>query len=327
MMNRRFATSHILLLVGILLFCSQALFAASYFYIVKKQAPNHMLASALVVAWTKTDSFLDDVYTFNIHGIRSSLKNFLAAYEQSNTNANMCIQVTVSSFSADDRDVSEHCTKGASIPKLTANAANVTLHTGSIPITIASKQLAVVSYYLARGQRSLLGEITNFVLGLMVLAEILLLCAFSVAIKSLLTSKNSVEHQQPIEKLDASLEQQSLNNIHKIINGNKRAFAVNEDVTLVTYKHPYSEIIYKSGLSTKIKCSLTDLEQSFPIPFVRLNRSTLVHKSLFDSSENVDIKASKDHHIVTIWIKGKEYELKVSNHYQDNLMHLISRGI
>jgi|GEM_PF-3506051 len=327
MMIRSFATSHILLIIGVLLLCSQALFATSYFYLLKKPAPNHMLAGALVVAWTKTDSFLDDVYTFNIHGIRSSLKNFLAAYEQSNTNANMCIQVVVSSFSANDRDVSEHCTKGTSIPKLTANAANVALQTGSIPITIASKQLAVVSYYLARGQRALIGQITAYVFALMVLAEILLLCAFGVAIKSLLASKNSVAHQQPTEELEPSLEQQSLNNIHKIINGNKRAFAVNEDVTLVTYKHPYSEIIYKSGLSTKIKCSLTDLEQSFPVPFVRLNRSTLVHKSLFDSSENVDIKASKDHHIVTIWIKGKQYELKVSNHYQDNLMQLISRGL
>ncbi|MCG9577767.1 hypothetical protein L1D14_16190 [Vibrio tubiashii] len=326
MINRRFTVSQLLAVVGTLILVSQLWLIISSLQLAKKQAPNHDLAGALIVAWTKTDSFLDDVYTFNIPGIKSSLENFLTAYEKSNINAKMCIQVAVSSFSVDDRDVSEHCTKGTSIAELTSNASQITLHSGSVPITVASKQLAAVSYYLSQGEGLTYRGVGSSVITSIVFAEMLLIGSLVWVAKHLLSQGNNNRQTETAPPLDTPSEKQNLNNILKIVNSNKRAFAINEDITLVNYKHPYSEVIYKSGLSTKIKCSLTDLEQSFPIPLVRLNRSTLVKKELFESDENIDIKTNKDGHTVSIWIKGKEHELKVSSHYQDNLMHLISRG-
>lgn len=313
-------------LIATLLLISQLIVITSYFLRTNHQESNYSLADALIAGWTKTDAFMDDVYTFNTHGIHSSLQRFIAAYEESDIHTNMCIQVTINSFDSNDRDITELCTKDSSIPRLTASASSVEMHSNSLPITIATKQLATVNYYLTQKPSSFSSQYTSIDLSLFLVALVLTAMAFVIAVKEIMVSPSPVKESLQSISPELPAERQQLENIGKIINSNKRLFALNEDVVLISYHHPYSNVIYKSGLSTKLKCSLVDLEQSFPLALVRINRSTLVNQELLQVGDNIDIKALKNGHLVIISVKGQKHELKVSNHYKDNLLSVISRG-
>ncbi|WP_394144455.1 LytTR family DNA-binding domain-containing protein [Vibrio atypicus] len=313
-------------LAALLLILTQAMLVIAYFNTLESKTPNDSLAGALIEGWTKTDAFLDDIYTFNTDGIRSSLQRFISAYEQSNIDADMCIQVTIHSFTSNNRDILELCTADTSIPKLTTRASRIEVNSNSLPITMGNKKVAVVNYYLAEKLTSFQDKYFVSSLNLFILAELLSFAAFFALMKLILLNHPPTKAYEENDAPVIPPERQQIENICKIINSNKRAFALNEDVVLITYSHPYSKVIYKSGLSTKIKCSLVDLEQSFPLALIRINRSTLVNQELLQVGDNVDIKASKDSHQVIINVKGQKYELKVSNHYKDNLLTVISRG-
>lgn len=301
---------------------SQIVYLYGYYSLTNNKEPDFKLAASLITAWTQTDSFLDDVYTFNIRGIESSLEAFLVAYHDSDIDAHICIRVTINSLAFDNRDTTEHCTQGASVSLLTSNASNLDLRSGSVPTRIASKDLAIVDYFISKGNRALF----NSPIWIFVLAVILCMSSFLIHYW-VYTIDNSAAKKTPNRKPDKLSEaEQSLANIYKVVNNNKRHFAINGDIIVVLYKHPYSELIYKTGLSNKIKCSLSDLEHSFSLPLVRLNRSTLINRDILTSGDYSDIKAYKEGYLVNLKIKGRCLDIKVSNHYRNNLLDIISGG-
>ncbi|NVD07156.1 hypothetical protein FCU94_09560 [Vibrio sp. JPW-9-11-11] len=311
----------IMIIWPILLF-SQVAYLYGYYHLANNKQPDFKLAASLITAWTQTDSFLDDVYTFNIRGIESSLEAFLVAYHDSDIDAHICIRVTINSLAFDNRDTTEHCTQGASVTLLTANASNLDLRTGSVPIQVASKSLAVVDFFISKGNRTLF----NSPVWVVILAIMLSIGAF--LLHCWLCRIDEPMAQKELDKSTGkrSETEQNLANIHKVVNNNKRYFAINDDIVVVVYKHPYSELIYKTGLSNKIKCSLSDLEHSFSLPLVRLNRSTLVNRDILANGECSDIKSLKEGYVVKLNIKQRTLDIKVSNHYKNNLVDTISGG-
>lgn len=309
-------------IIWLTLILSQLAYSYGYHSLTSNKEPDYKLAASLIMAWTQTDSFLDDIYTFNIRGIESSLEAFLIAYHNSDIDAHICIRVTISSLAFDNRDTTEHCTPQASVPLLTASASSLDLRTGSVPIRVASKDLAVVDYFISKGNRSLF----NSPMWIFIFASMLCLSAFLILYSNLyidqcIPVKASDKYRDKLDNLE-----QNLSNIEKVVNSNKRHFAINEDVIVVFYKHPYSEVIYKTGLSNKIKCSLSDLEHSFSLPLVRLNRSTLINRDILASGDYSDIKSCEKGYLIHLKVKERTLDITVSNHYKSNLVDIISGG-
>ncbi|AUI87596.1 hypothetical protein BS333_14365 [Vibrio azureus] len=115
------------------------------------------------------------------------------------------------------------------------------------------------------------------------------------------------------------LQQARLTNIGKIIDRNKRVFAINKDLLYAEYEHPYTNTVYTNGKKERPRCSLAE-----SLDLVRLNRSTLVNSSLIKEFGDIQTKKDKKSYQLVLQVKSKSIGLEISKQSETTLLKVFS---
>lgn len=293
----------------------------------RKPSLNLSLPVDIISAWVHSDSFIDDVYTFNLDGISDNLRRFIEAFDHT-SGYSICINAKVKNFDNNSQETSEQCTSDTSVSFLTRNAKTLQLETGDIPIAIGSKKMGIVRYYIgARAHPSFFTQyvLTSICIGLTAVIDLVLLTMLVKRRRVCPTPDGQIlsDTDATCTTLQAPIEsdyKERIDTTFKIANSNKRYFALNQDILAVLYKHPYSEIVYKNGTATKIKCSLTDLEKSLPLNLLRVNRSALINLTQAKEHQSLEIITREKQSTIYFNLKDRKINLKITKQYHDTLL-------
>ncbi len=254
----------------------------------------------MISLWVESPSFLDDVYTFNTDAIDEGVNRILKFY-QNDIDRDICISVYVKSFSdkTNESEAWSSCSPGNSMSKMTSK--NKEIKTNEFIISIGNDNLGTITYFMASSNTTIYRNIIIFILLAISYSVLLFICLRA-------RSKNKVI----IEK---DQNQEKTTNITNIMNRNKRSFAIHKDVVYISYNHPYCHVFYRNGQQASLRCSLTELEKSFPtIDLVRVNRSISINEVLL--MEQDIIKTNLTNNSISIRIKNTKIDLIIGNSYK-----------
>lgn len=279
-----------------------------------------------MLAWTKSQSFLDEVYTFNVDGIGGRIESLIDLYAETQSQLSICISIEIVSFSSEDREARSYCSEGKTIYSLTSDSGADVL-SGREELKIGLKNMGHFSWYVANTksvpfyQR---GSISPLFILVLTLVEVLIISyLISIARRTLEVSKASPPVSSEQIKLLA-LQQSRLANIGKIIDRNKRVFAINKDLLYAEYEHPYTNTVYTNGKKERLRCSLAELKNSFSLDLVRLNRSTLVNSTLIREFGEIQTKKDKKSYLLVLQVKSKSVELEIGKQSETTLLKVFS---
>lgn len=308
--------------------CIAALIVLSNLAIIKIckiENENHISKGVIdgtMVSWANSQSFLDEVYTFNVDGIAGRVESLILLYSRTQPEISICISVEINSFSHDDSEDRTYCSKGESLISMTSREGQHVL-SGSEEITIGLKKLGSLSWYVGNSKAVPFYKRDGFcnmlvvLICFMQLSALLLTCRFGKR-----KTHNIKNESEPNEEVLALT--QRLSNIGKIIDRNKRVFAVNRDLLYASYEHPYTNTVYTNGKSERLRCSLVELENSFGVDLVRLNRSTLINQSIIADFGDVKSQKDKKSYQVVLEVKSKKIELEIGKQSEAEILKLFS---
>lgn len=279
-----------------------------------KEGDNHKkeFTKKLISAWTESDAFLDDVYTFNVQGITDSLTRLLSVYDGRNYK-NVCVLLNLNSFSGGANEIREECTNDITVSSMINESSSHPIHIFDIPLNIGNKNLGSIKIYESHYRQ-------NNLLVFNILFFVSCFCITFFAIYYLLKFHISKKEKESLVmglRDDTNKYERQLAALVKVIANNKQHFALNEDIVFVTYEHPYSNLFYKNGNTLSIRCSLLDLESLFFVDFIRLNKSTVVNKIFLKQEDTIFFH--RNHSSVSIKIKKKDFEVNISPVFKENL--------
>lgn len=290
-----------------LFFVLNVLLIVSFLY-REPDTNSRNFAKRLIYAWTESDAFLDDIYTFNIQGITDSLTRLLSVYDNENYK-DICIILNLNSLSGGESKTEQVCTNNNAINNTTFNP----FYIFDVPLSVGDIDFGQIKMYESNNSYNT-GFILKMLFFISMVGYFLFFVYFFMIIYRLKSEKECLENSS--ENNDIK-NKNKLNTLVKIISNNKQHFALNNDIVFATYEHPYSNLYYKNGNALAIRCSLLDLESLSLVDFVRLNKSSIVN-SLFLKQEKI-IGFRRDQSLVTVVIKKKEYEIIVSPVFKDNI--------
>lgn len=288
----------------------------------------------------KSPPFKDSVYTFNVFHTSNMLKDLVNSYDHEKFGASVCITIQIINFRAEDQDTNTYCSKGESIVSLTSPDRVSEVENGQVRLNIVNKDLGHISWFIAPSyNRPLMHRIIDlkkvpYISAFFQIAVILWFGMVTFRRQDLdhdleMISPNAlVEIQGLKEEMDAQsqtieLTTKRLTTIEKIIDNNKSQFVINKDVSYIEYKHPHANIFYQDGRSKKLRCSLVDIENSFPVQFVKINRSILLSQNYLTSG-NVTIKKKGDKSYLSLKLKTQTKEIEVGATYSNSVAVLLT---
>ncbi|CAM3551771.1 LytTr DNA-binding domain protein [Vibrio aerogenes CECT 7868] len=292
-----------------------------------------------------SSTFMDDVYTFRVEHIGRNIQDLITMFEKNNSSLGICVTAEIRSFNSDDKVTNTYCSQNESMIALMSENRRNDLVSGEERIRIGQKELGHVSWFLAPSKvrplfRKNSGDYSiPFIYACI---EILFFLLLSRIIRTYIfkTSPDEDTHQNQTamtqlhqEKEEIITEnnllaehiaqlQLQLSNITKITEHNKRHFAINGDLLYAQYSHPYTNLYYASGKYLKVRCSLAILENSFPIRWIRINRSCVVNSQAI-RERGIEYKSDKKSTLI-IQIKNKPVELEVGKNYEEQLVQVFS---
>lgn len=279
--------------------------------------------SSLVSMRVKSAPFIENVYFFNVEGIYHQMQTFIGIYENNHPELSGCLSIEMHSINGTEQAERVACTQNDSLGSLSTMPSSATIQ-GVHDIMVGAQNLGKFRW-IASNAPDLpwykQASFSPFLFALIILLE-LLMFGWLYA---------HYEHKlavvAPLDRCDVKtcgIQDKSVRlvNIGKIIDKNKRFFAVNKDLLMVTYQHPYSNLTYCNGTEQKLRCSLTELESSFRDDFVRINRSCLISSGRIAEYGNVRLGRDNKNHELVLELKGKSLILEVGKQYYGSLQKL-----
>lgn len=292
---------------------------------------------ALVTSWARSSSVLDDVYTFNTASLKSRSDGIVQSYHEQFPSYGLCLSVFVSSFSTEAREQITSCSGDDSIFTLNAEYAGQ-LVSGTRELSIGDSQLGNVTWYLVDKVPVWQQPATwwkYLSVALVSIMEGMLLHTWLIRRED---KKESAMVEQANQRMLSTVNQSKvledalddvrsrLNNIDGLIHKNKRHFPINKDIVYVSYKHPYSILHYSSGKTLQLRASLAEIEESFSINIVRVNRSTLICPDVLKSHGDIHTAKDAKGYEISLKIKGIDHNIVVSKPYEHALFSAIGHG-
>ncbi|SHO54936.1 LytTR family DNA-binding domain-containing protein [Vibrio quintilis] len=301
--------------------------------------------SGIMRSMATSSTFMDDVYTFRVEHIGRNIQDLITMFEKNNSSLGICVTAEIRSFNSDEKVSNTYCSHNESMIALMSENRRNDVVSGEERIRIGKKELGHVSWFLAPSKiRPLFRKMNGGYSVPLIYAciEILFFLLLSKIIRSYIAQKTpgdkALSYQETMTQLHQEKEdvisendllaeniarlQLQLSNITKITEHNKRHFAINGDLLYAQYSHPYTNLYYASGKCLKIRCSLAILENSFPIHWIRINRSCVVNSQAI-RERGIEYKSDKKSTLI-IQIKNKPIELEVGKNYEEQLVQVFS---
>ncbi|QUM81397.1 LytTR family transcriptional regulator DNA-binding domain-containing protein [Moritella sp. 5] len=322
-----------ILFVSLLIFCSNLIL-----YSLNNKAGEQEVSQRVFLgtmkSWVRSEAFLDGVYTFNIESITTNIKRLIEFNDENNSMSAICIAINLKSFSNEDAVSHTYCSKGYTLYLLT------TKHRGSITsekenLTIGMLNLGSASWYIAESDNIPFysrSELYWYYVFIITFIETLL---FFVIMKNKhqdsTNSKTEIAESQEsdiLKKLEEEVccYQLKMININKIVERNKRVFAINKNVLYASYEHPYTNILYTNGTFERLRCTLAELEKSFPLDFIRLNRSTIVNTEIIKDYSTLTTDTKTDRYYLSLNLKNNNSLLEIGKKFEQSLLERLYSG-
>ncbi len=256
--------------------------------------------------WSGSSAFLSLIYDFNLKSLTEEAKSIL-----NRSPLKACIIIELESFSKLNEETEFICSNGLEMQSVPLDLYSVTRNT----IKIGSRDMGEISYIVPIVSSRLSSILFTFI-------EAIFFAALQLSVIFFVNKKLTVNSSLPIAN-NAPLQEETkavmaLSNIKKIMDKNKNTFTVNDQIILACYEHPYTVLHKKNGKEDLIRCSLSELENSFPIEFIRVNRSTLFNKEYFYNDVLVTHEKSKMYLLI-----GKEKNMRkveVGKQYESKIL-------
>jgi len=304
----------------------------------ERQEINQRVFLGTMRFWVSSEAFLDRVYTFNIDSITAHIKNLITLHDQNNPMSVICIAINLKSFLNEDAASHTYCSEGYTLYLLT------TKHRGSIisekeNLEIGMLNLGSASWYIAESDNMpfyLRSEVYWYYVFIITFIEALLFLIIIIKNKHRDGTNSSTEkgesekneESDTLKKLKAEADGYRLQmiNISKIVERNKRVFAINKNILYASYEHPYTNILYTNGKFERLRCTLSELEKSFPLDFIRLNRSTIVNAEIIKDYSTLTTDAKTDRYNLSLNLKNNNSLLEVGKTFEQSLLERLYSG-
>ena len=290
---------------------------------------------------SKSTPFQGSVYNFKVSHISGTLTDLIHSYDEQNFGVSVCISIQLFNFRTEDQESQTFCSEGESMVKLTSADRVSDVDNGELRLIVLKKDLGSISWFIAPSyNRPLLQKFVNyeFVPYFSAFFQVAVIAWFGlVTMRG--TNEGSeqggydVETQMELAALreEMNVQGQTLEmatkrfaTIEKIIDNNKSKFFINKDISYVEYEHPTANIYYLDGRNNQLRSSLVDLENSFPVHLVKVNRSILVSQN-FLSSGNATIQKKGDKSYLILKLKNKKTkEIEIGATYAKTITSIMT---
>ncbi|MBN3574384.1 hypothetical protein [Vibrio neptunius] len=302
--------------------CLVVILCNSVFY-WSKPSHNEAVDSVLfgfvsvLESWVQSPTVIDDVYTFNYQALTNRMSLLIDSYESIDW-FRVCLELDLQSFSTKDEVQKTVCSGGNTLLSLTQQQYK--LDAGVSELMIGKKKLGHINwYFFSKNEYQQLG--LNVILFIASSTLPILLILYIYRANHYVKEQDGIQsHENDIDeyKRENSVLKNRITNISKIISRNRKLFAYSDEIAFAKYTHPYSEVLMTNGIKHKIRCTLTELENSFSDDFIRLSRSIILRESIIKN--NASIKIDGGEHYIEFSIKSQTHRLPISKSCVNNII-------
>ncbi|KJF89429.1 hypothetical protein [Photobacterium leiognathi] len=285
-------------------------------FIEEKNNLNNLISKLIV-----SHEFQDNIYTDNIEDLKESLDSIVKYYNEIYPNLFICLSLNVNSFSKKQDNSIISCAEYNSI-RYIGNNFIVKNASGSSNITFNDKNFGILMWYISANEKNILSKfyLNSSFADFLFFLEILLLLTSTLFLINKKTNEVIIKDLENQNKIMI----QKINNVKNIVLKNKRSFPTNDKLIIASYYHPYTIIHFIDGKNDRLRCSLAELENSFELEFIRVNRSCMVVKQHLFSFGDISLSTDKSNHQLLLDIKGTIHTISIGKKYESQLISLLS---
>lgn len=266
---------------------------------------------------------LENAYYFNREGLLDVIQTFLDRHKKANPDIGICIDLHLKTYDGHQESDVTRCTEGVKWTSLSEASERDQIY-NKHKLVFQDREIGSVSWLISNAKQLPWYKehsIDELYFILMTLLEIGLVGYIIVSLRNRIEVVDSRIDWQSAELLSPPKIKTSprLKNIEKIIARNRRFFAINEDVIAAIYKHPNAKLFYLNGTMKEIRCSLTELENSFFDHYLRVSRSCIVNKKIISHHGVIRLSKNRINHELAITIKDRTEVIEVGPKYLETV--------
>lgn len=266
---------------------------------------------------------LENAYFFNREGLVQDIQSFLERHKKENPDIGICVNLHLKTYDGHQETDVTRCTDGVQWTSLSEASERDQIY-NKYELVFQNRKIGSVSWLISNAKQLPWYKehsIDELYFILMTLFEIVLVGYIIVYLRTRFEVVDTRIDGQNAELLSPPKIKLSprLKNIEKIIARNRRFFAINEDVIAAIYKHPNAKLFYLNGTTKEIRCSLTELENSFFDHYLRVSRSCIVNKRIISHHGVVRLSKNRVNHELAITIKDRTEVIEVGPKYLETV--------